>query len=93
MAEQVVTLLGGAPADEPAAPVLPVTPGPATAIGGAGCGTQGAGSGTQTGAPGSATAVLGSFFSLSLASQDAGLTAPATGSPTTTATDPGTRPD
>jgi hypothetical protein len=95
LAEQVIAPAAETSGGEPLAPETP-TPAPAapsSAIGGAGCGGQGAGQGSQKGAAASAAAVLGVPFEISLAVNDAGLTAPEAGSPTTTATDPATRPD
>ncbi|MGY5893712.1 hypothetical protein [Blastococcus deserti] len=75
----------------PPAP-LPLPPLPSTTVGGAGCSGQGATDGSQRGGT-AAAAVLGAPLQISLAVNDAGHTAPAAGSPTTTATDPATRPD
>ncbi|WP_139228863.1 hypothetical protein [Blastococcus tunisiensis] len=90
--EQAVEALDDASGPAGPAPERPAPTAPAAALGGAGCSSQGAGPGSPKGAT-AATAVLGSPAGISLAVQDAGLTEPAAGSPTTRATDPATPPD
>jgi len=79
----------------PLAPSAPlVSAASSTTVGGpSGCGGQGTAEGSQRGGSASAAALLGAPVRMSLAVNDAARTASAAGSPTTTATDPATRPD
>ncbi|WP_157944118.1 hypothetical protein [Blastococcus atacamensis] len=74
-------------------PALPLTvPSPA-AVGAAGCPTQGPGQTMHRTGAGSSAAVLTTAAAPWPAADDAAPTEPVVGSPTTTATDPTTRPD
>jgi hypothetical protein len=86
---------GGTSHGAPLAPETPFElPAPANAFGLSGCGGPAAGQGSPKGSSAPAAAgVLGAPLEISLAVNDVAPTAPATGSPTTTATDPATQPD
>lgn len=93
--DTITAVPGETDGNAPPAPEAPMQlPAPASAFVLGGCGGPGAGHGSPKGAsaPGAAV-VLGSPLQIPLPVNDVAPTAPAAGSPTTTATDPGTRPD